>query len=184
MAEKQDLELGEAAKGGSKKKLVIIIIAAVVLLAVAGGAAFFLLKKAPEPAEGETAATAESAEHPAEEAEEEEVPEEGAPSLRYVALTNPIIANLASAEKSRTIKIQVVYAVKTLSAEEAVKKHLPLLGSEFLLLLSSVPADQLLTAEGQQAFRDKALENARATLEREEKKPLVERILFTQFVMQ
>lgn len=181
MAEKQDLELGEAAKGGSKKKL-IIIIAAVVLLAVAGGAAFFLLKKAPEPAEGDAAATAESAEHPAE--EEEEVPEEGAPSLRYVALTNPIIANLASTGKSRTIKIQVVYAVKTLSAEEAVKKHLPLLGSEFLLLLSSVPADQLLTAEGQQAFRDQALENARATLEREEKKPLVERILFTQFVMQ
>lgn len=180
MAEKQDLELGEAAKGGSKKKL-IIIIAAVVLLAVAGGAAFFLLKKTPEPAEGDAAATAESAEHPA---EEEEVPEEGAPSLRYVALTNPIIANLASTGKSRTIKIQVVYAVKTLSAEEAVKKHLPLLGSEFLLLLSSVPADQLLTAEGQQAFRDQALENARATLEREEKKPLVERILFTQFVMQ
>lgn len=180
MAEKQDLELGEAAKGGSKKKL-IIIIAAVVLLAVAGGAAFFLLKKAPEPAEGDAAATTESAEHPA---EEEEVPEEGAPSLRYVALASPIIANLASTGKSRTIKIQVVYAVKTLSAEAAVKKHLPLLGSEFLLLLSGVPAEQLLTAEGQQAFRDKALENARATLEREEKKPLVERILFTQFVMQ
>jgi flagellar protein FliL len=180
MAEKQDLELGEAAKGGGKKKLIIIIAAAVLVLAIGGGAAFFLLKK-PAPTEGEAgAAGTEAGEH----AEEEEVPEEGAPSLRYVALAQPILANLSGAEKAHTIKLQVVYAVKTASAEEKVKKHLPLLGSELLLQLSSAPAEQLMTAEGQQAFRDQALVNARAALEREEKKPLVERILFTQFVMQ
>lgn len=176
MAEKQDLELGEAGKGNSKKKLVIIVGAVVLVLIIGAAAAFFLLKKEPA-AEGASEA------HPAEHAEEE-VPEEGAPSLRYVALAEPLITNLPGEGKSRTIKIQVVYAVKTASAEEAVKKHLPLLGSELLMLLSSTTAEQLMTLEGQQAFRDQALQNSRAALEREEKKPLIERILFTQFVMQ
>lgn len=172
MAEKQDLELGEAGKGSGKKKLILIIAAAVLLLG-GGAAAFFLLKKpaAPDGAE----ATAEV---------EEDAPADGAPSLLYVPLSSPIIANVASAEKSRTVKLQVVFAVKSVEAETAVKKHLPLLSSELLSLLSSTDAGQLMTADGQQAFRDQALQRAQAALEREEKKPLVERILFTQFVMQ
>jgi len=194
MAEKQDLELGEAAKGGGKKKLIIIIVAAVLILAIAGGAAVFLMKKKPAPADGE-AATSESAEHaePADhepeagaegETDEDEEHVEGEPSLLYVALPEAIVANLPSETKSRTIKIQVTFAVKNAHAEAAVKKHLPLLGSEVLMLLSATAAEQLMTTEGQQAFRDQALLKVRAAMELEEHKPLVEKILFTQFVMQ
>lgn len=185
MADKQDLELGEAAKGGSKKKL-IIIVAAVLVLAIGGGAAFFLLKKSPEPAEGEHAA-AEGSEHgdaAGHEAEPEEEPVEGAPSLLYVPLPEAIIANLPSESKPRTIKIQVTFAVKNAHAEETVKKHLPLLGSEVLMLLSATTAEQLMTPEGQQGFRDQALQKVQAAMEHEEHKPLIEKILFTQFVMQ
>lgn len=180
MAEKQDLELGEAGKGGGKKKLVLIIVAVLVLVLVGGGAAFFLMKKDPA-AEGE--ADAGHAEAATEEEPEEPLPE-GSPSLFYVSLNEALVTNLPSADKPRTIKLQVAFAVKTPSAEAAVKKHLPLLGSELLSLLSSNTADQLMTVEGQQAFRDQALQNVRAIMEREEKKPMVERILFTQFVMQ
>ncbi len=183
MAEKQDLELGEAGKGSSKKKLIIIVAAAVLLLG-GGAAAFFLLKKAPAPAEGEHAAEAEHAEAGDAEAEHEEEPVEGAPSLLYVSLPEAIIANLPSATKARTIKLQVSFAVKNTHAEAAVKKHLPLLGSEVLMLLSATTAEQLMSAEGQQAFRDESLKKVQEAMQREEKKPLVEKILFTQFVMQ
>ena len=180
MAEKQDLELGEAGKSGGKKKLLIIVGILVLVLAIGGGAAFFLLKKDPA---AEAGPDGEAAAHEATEEPEEELPE-GAPSLLYIALNEPLIANLPSAGKSRTVKLQVVFAVKTPNAELAVKKHVPLLSSELLMLLSTTDADQLMTAEGQQAFRDQALAKAREAIEREEKKPLIERILITQFVMQ
>ncbi len=181
MAEKQDLELGEAGKSGSKKKLIIIIVAAVVLLG-GGAAAFLLLKGEPAPAEGEQVAEGEHGE--AAEHEPEEEPVEGAPSLLYVNLPEAIVANLPSTTKPRTIKLQVSFAVKNPTAEAAVKKHLPLLGSEVLMLLSATTAEQLMTPEGQQAFRDESLKKVQEAMQREEKKPLVEKILFTQFVMQ
>lgn len=174
MAEKQDLELGEAGKGGGKKKLLIIVGAVVLLLAIAGAAAFFLLGKSPD-AEAE----AESGE-----AQEETAEHQEGGGLLYVSASEPILANLPSATKPRTIKVQVVYAVKSPEAELAVKKHLPLLSSILSMQLSSTDAESLMTPEGQQAFRDLVLQNARAALEKEETQPMVERILFTQFVMQ
>ena len=199
MAEKQDLELGEAGKG-NKKKLLIIIGAVVFVLLAGGVAAFLLLKKAP--AEGDKEA-----------AEETEALEEGAVSMRYISLTNPLLTNVSSSSgKSRTAKVQVVFAVKSEEAELAVKKHLPLLSSELLQLLASSDADQLMSMDGQQVFRDQALKVVQEALAREEaaaaaaakakaesdeeegkaddepapktKPALVERILFTQFVMQ
>ncbi|HEX4912115.1 MAG TPA: flagellar basal body-associated FliL family protein [Permianibacter sp.] len=196
MAEKQDLELGEAGKG-NKKKLLIIIGAVVFVLLAGGVAAFLLLKKAP--AEGEQDV-----------AEETEALEEGAVSMRYVSLTNPLLTNVSSSSgKSRTAKVQVVFAVKSEEAELAVKKHLPLLSSELLQLLASSDADQLMSMDGQQVFREQALKVVQEALAREEaaasqakvksdeeddkadeapapktKPALVERILFTQFVMQ
>lgn len=183
MAEKQDLELGEAGKGNKKKLLIIIGVVVVVLLA-AGVAAFLLLKKAPAEGGAETA--------------EAEAVEEGAASLRYVSLTNPLLTNVTSSSgKARTAKVQVVFAVKSEAAELAVKKHLPLLSSELLQLLSSSDADQLMSMDGQQVFREQALKVVQEAMAREEasvpeegasapktKQPLVERILFTQFVMQ
>ena len=200
MAEKQDLELGEAGKSNNKKKLLIIVGIVVLVLLIAGVAAFLLLKNAPATDEAESAEAA--------------ALEEGAVSLRYVSLPNPLLTNVASSSgKARTIKVQVVFAVKTEAAELAVKKHLPLLGSELLQLLGSSNAEQLMGSDGQQAFREQALKVVQEALAREEastsetkadtdtdteadadakheaptpktKQPLVERILFTQFVMQ
>lgn len=183
MAEKQDLELGEAGKG-NKKKLLIIIGAVVVVLLAGAVAAFLLLKKAP--AEGDAEST------------DGEAVEDAVVSLRYVSLTNPLLTNVPSSTgKARTAKVQVVFAVRSEAAELAVKKHLPLLSSELLQLLSSSDADQLMSMDGQQVFREQALKVVQEAMAREEaavpkdgapapetKQPLVERILFTQFVMQ
>ncbi len=214
MAEKkevEDLELGEAGKG-NKKKLIIIIAAAVLL--IGGGVAGFLLMKggdkkpkaaehseqsadeehgeeASDDAEHDEAAdeehgeeAAEGEEH-AEEAPEEEAAEgEGHAGPVYLELGEPIIANLPSEKKSRTIKVNVVFVIKNAAGEAKVKKHLPLLKSELLMMLSSTTVEALSSAEGQQTFREHVVEKMKETVAHEEKKPYIEKVLFTQFIMQ
>ncbi len=197
--EAEDLELGEVGKGAGKKKLIIIIAAAVLL--IGGGVTGFLLmkggdKKAKSDAEhSEEVVDEEHADASADEAADahEETPEEAAPEVDeeghplgpvYLDLGEPIIANLPSEKKSRTIKVQVTFVMKNAAAEARVKKHLPLLKSELLMLLSTTSVESLSTAEGQQAFRDSAFKKMKATITHEEKKPYIEKLLFTQFVMQ
>ncbi len=169
----QDLELGEAAKGG-KKKLIIIIAAAVLVLALGGGAAWWFLGRGEPPAEGEAA---EHAEAPAE-------GEEGAPHTVYIPVPEAIIANLPSEKRSRTLKVTVVFATKSGEVEAKVMKHLPLLRSELSMLLAGTTADSLMTPEGQAAFRDQALLAVQGAMQREEQIPAIDRVLFTSFVMQ
>ena len=167
MADAQDLELGDAAKGG-KKKLIVIIVAVVVLLG--GGAAAFLLMGG--------------------EKKDEEVSAEHAPSepivvnTTYINIPESIVVNIPGATKSRTLKMNISFSVANPELGERVKKHLPLLRSEILTFTSMQDADQLMTVEGQTAFREQILVSVQSAMEREEKEKLIDRVLFTAFVMQ
>lgn len=181
MAEKKqaaDLELGEAAKSGGKKKLIIIIAAAVLLIG-GGVGAFLVLKKAkPECKEGE------HCEEVAEEAPAEEGEEGHGGGPIYQPMEEAIVTNLPSDKKARTLKLNVVYVCKNELDCGKVRAHMPMLRSELLVLLATTKVEEVLSPEGQQAFRDKALELSRTAMEREEKKPFIEKLLFTSFVMQ
>lgn len=210
--EAEDLELGDVGK--SNKKKFVIIGAAAVLLIGGGIAGFLLMKggdkkskadtehsqsEEGEHAEDEEEASAEHGEEPSEEGHGEEAAEgehaeeepaeeghegEGHSGPVYLELGEPIIANLPSEKKSRTIKVQVAFVLKDAAAEAKVKKHLPLLKSELLMMLSSTTVEALSSAEGQTAFREQALAKMKEKVAKEEKKPYIEKLLFTQFIMQ
>ncbi|ENM5749577.1 flagellar basal body-associated protein FliL [Vibrio mimicus] len=166
MAEEQ---LSDAPKG--KKKLLIIIIAAVVLLAGGGGAAFFMMGSG----DGEAAAQAEQ------KAEQAATP---ADPVSYVNIAQPFVFNVTGDERDRLVQIKVQLMVRGSENENLARYHSPLVESSLLATFASATVEQLRTPSGRIELRDKATEDIKAALNQAVGKPVIEKVLFTDFVMQ
>ncbi|GHZ52499.1 flagellar protein FliL, putative [Vibrio cholerae] len=159
----------EAPKG--KKKLLIIIIAAVVLLAGGGGAAFFMMGSGGD----EAAADA-----------EQKTEQVAAPTdpVSYVNIAQPFVFNVTGDAKDRLVQIKVQLMVRGSENENLARYHSPLVESSLLATFASATVEQLRTPNGRIELRDKATDNIKAALNQAVGKPVIEKVLFTDFVMQ
>ncbi len=159
----------EAPKG--KKKLVIIIIAAVVLLAGGGGAAFFMMGSGGD----EAAADA-----------EQKTEQVAAPTdpVSYVNIAQPVVFNVTGDAKDRLVQIKVQLMVRGSENENLARYHSPLVESSLLATFASATVEQLRTPNGRIELRDKATDDIKAALNQAVGKPVIEKVLFTDFVMQ
>lgn len=173
MAEEANLEIEDGGK--SKKKLIIII--AIAVIVIAGAVGFFLMSGSDEPAEtlaDETVVT--------EEAEPSNNAKIG--SALYVAMPRPFVFNVPGASRDRVVQIKVQLLVRGDVNEEIAKKHIPLIEGTILSVFSTTTADELGTSEGKESLRVTALEKVQAALSDVEGSKVIERVLFTGFVMQ
>ncbi|KOO07025.1 flagellar basal body-associated protein FliL [Vibrio hepatarius] len=157
----------EAPKG--KSKLIIIIVAAVVLLLGGGGAAFFLLGS-DDGASGDNAAQQELV-TPAE-------------PVAYVNIAQPFIFNITGDKRDRLVQIKVQLMVRGTENENLARYHSPLVESTLLSTFASATVEQLRSANGRIELRDKATDDIKASLNRAVGQPVIERVLFTDFVIQ
>lgn len=159
----------EAPKG--KKKLLIIIIAAVVLLAGGGGAAFFMMGSGGD----EAAADA-----------EQKTEQVAAPTdpVSYVNIAQPFVFNVTGDAKDRLVQIKVQLIVRGSENENLARYHSPLVESSLLATFASATVEQLRTPNGRIELRDKATDDIKAALNQAVGKPVIEKVLFTDFVMQ
>lgn len=162
----EELE-AEAPKG--KSKLLIIIIAVVVLLVVGGAAAFFLLGS-DEPAEGQQAAQTQVV--------------APADPVAYVNIPQPFLFNVTGDKRDRLVQIKVQLMVRGSENENLARYHSPLIESSLLSTFASATVEQLRTANGRVELRDKATDDIKASLNRAVGQPVIERVLFTDFVIQ
>ncbi len=158
----------DAPKG--KGKLLIIIIAVVVLLLGGGGAAFLLMGS-------DDAASEESG------AEAQQVVTSSEP-VSYVNIAQPFIFNVTGDKRDRLVQIKVQLMVRGSENQNLAGYHSPLIESSLLATFASATVDQLRTTTGRVELRDKATEDIKASLTRAVGKPVIERVLFTDFVMQ
>ncbi|WP_047048804.1 flagellar basal body-associated protein FliL [Vibrio mexicanus] len=157
----------EAPKG--KSKLLIIIIAVVVLLVGGGGAAFFLMGSDDESAPAEA---------------QQEVMVEPTDPVAYVNIAQPFLFNVTGDKKDRLVQIKVQLMVRGSENENLARYHSPLIESSLLGTFASATVDQLRSANGRVELRDKATEDIKASLTRAVGQPVIERVLFTDFVIQ
>ena len=157
----------EAPKG--KSKLLIIIIAVVVLLVGGGGAAFFLMGSSePEEVEQTTQQAVAVAAEP----------------VSYVNIAQPFLFNVTGDKKDRLVQIKVQLMVRGIDNENLARYHSPLIESSLLGTFASATVDQLRSAHGRVELRDRATEDIKASLNRAVGQPVIERVLFTDFVIQ
>ncbi|MFM2482639.1 flagellar basal body-associated protein FliL [Celerinatantimonas sp. YJH-8] len=168
-----DAELKVEESGGGKKKLLIIIILAVVILLGGGGAAYFFLFSGGDEAQAEKAAQTTTTEKaPIKE-----------PAL-YVGMPRPFVFNVTGGQRDRLVQIKVQLLVRGNENEDLAKKNIPLIEGTLLRTFSAATVDQLSTPQGKDQIRDQALSDSRKALKDLTGKSVIERVLFTGFVMQ
>ncbi len=165
MAEEQE----EAPKG--KSKLMLIIIIAVVLLLGGGGAAFFLLggeDEASAAPEGEMATQVTKPEEP----------------IVYVNIPQPFIFNVTGDVRDRMVQIKVQLMVRGSQHEEEAQYHSPLIESTLLSTFATATVEQLRSTNGRIELRKRATDDVQAALAKVVGSPVIEKVLFTDFVIQ
>lgn len=161
----------EVASGApkSKSKLIIIIVAVVVLLLGGGGAAFFFMgssdSSASQQASQQSAAATEA-------------------PVAYVNIPQPFLFNVMGDKKDRLVQINVQLMVRGSANENLARYHSPLIESSLLGTFASATVEQLRSATGRVELRQKATNDIKASLTRAVGEPVIERVLFTDFVIQ
>jgi len=160
-------ELPEEAPKG-KKKLLIIIIAAVLLLG-GGGAAFFFM------------GSGDSSDSDQQNSMESATPAE---PVSYVNIAQPFVFNVSGDTRNRVVQIKVQLMVRGSENDNLARYHSPLVESTLLATFASATVEQLRSANGRIELRDKATDDIKAALTKVVGQPVIERVLFTDFVMQ
>jgi len=179
-----------AKKGGAIKMLLAVVVAA----GAAGGGAYFVMnqKLAAARPTAEAAATEASAEAghgeqaPAEGHGDSSAAKDGAKGAAsgdFFALAPQFVVNLNDPEAMRFLQIEVQVVSSKAAATEAVKLNDPLVRNRLMLLFSSQTYHALLTREGKEKLQADALAEINKMLD-EQKKPHVNGVVFTNFVMQ
>lgn len=114
--------------------------------------------------------------------EEEEITENN--KVLYVKMFKPFIFNINGETRSRTVQINVQLKVFGIPNETLLKENLPFVESTLLDSFKTANVEQLTTKEGREQMKVQALEDLRDGLKSITGEPLVELVLFTNFVMQ
>lgn len=172
MAEEESLELEESEEPKSKKKLVIFgVIGLVLVLAIAGGLWFFLGSSDSSDVVdvGDGAVETEAV---------------NLGEAFYVGMPRPFLFNLPGANRSRLVEIKVQLMVRGSDDGVLIKKHIPLIEDALLTTFSTADVQKLSSLAGKDEMRQLALLNVQNTLQPVTGRKVVEKVLFTGFVMQ
>lgn len=159
------------AAGGSPMKLVIVmIVGAVLLVAVSMGGAFFLVKSMGMMNGGGGAAA--------------QVKDESAPA-NYLPLEPAFVVNFKERGRTRFLQVEMEAMTRDPLMLEEMKKHMPVIRNNLLLLLSAQTAETLHSAEGKEQLRITALGEINTVIEKESgTKEAFEALYFKSFVTQ
>lgn len=102
----------------------------------------------------------------------------------YFPIDPPFVVNFADQNQMRFLQITMDVMAYNPEAIEAVKKHLPVIRNNLVMLLSSQDAKTLFSLQGKQHLRQECLEEIQKILKERTGKKGVEDVYFTSFVMQ
>ncbi|RMR07590.1 Flagellar basal body-associated protein FliL-like protein [Pseudomonas syringae pv. helianthi] len=119
-------------------------------------------------------------------AQEEAKEEGGAPKAAYVSLTPPFVGNYAldGGPKLRVYKADIALRVTGADAEAAVKRNDALIRNQLVSLFTQQSVDSMSSAEAKENIRQEALKQVQRVMNDEEGKPIVEDLLFNNFIVQ
>lgn len=152
----------------SRRKLIIIVVIAVLLLG-GGITAFFMMGSDESAVSSDTVSSTKAA------SELEAV---------YVNLSQPFVFNVAGERGSRYAQIKVQLMVRGSENEKLARHHSPLIESTLLATFASVTIDQLRDKNGVTELRNRATDDVKAILVQTVGQPIIEKVLFTDFVIQ
>ena len=155
---------------GNRKKTIIIGLVILLVSIVIGGGIWFFTAPSAEAKAAEVSST--STQSPLK------------MSAYYIVLPEPFIFNVSGKERDRVVQIKVQLMVRGEQNEALANKHVPLVESVLLQTFAAATVEQLRQPQGREQLRQQALTTVQATMNKMTNMPVVERVLFTGFVMQ
>lgn len=102
----------------------------------------------------------------------------------YEELKEPFVVNYNAKGRARYLQVSVSLLGRDKTSMAMLREHLPMLRNELVMLLSAQNFDALLTAPGKEAVRVQATERVQEIARTLIGQPVVEQVLFTNFVLQ
>ena len=101
--------------------------------------------------------------------------------LEYLEMKPKFTVNLAERRKYLMVKVQLL--IEGEEYIEKVKKHMPLLRHELIMLYSGLPVAELQTMEQREALRQKSKKVIREALNQYENSDGFRDVFFTEFIV-
>jgi flagellar FliL protein len=164
----------ESVKPAGKGKLKLIVLALVVLLLVVGlsvGATWLLLSKRDHGKDDKV------------EDKTEQAAAVRQPAI-YQDLAPAFVVNFNVNGRQRYMQVSVSLMARDQAALDALNVHVPVIRNELVMLFSSQDFSSLTTPVGKEMLRQQATAKVQALAQKETGKPVVEQVLFTNFVLQ
>ena len=114
----------------------------------------------------------------------EEVVEEVDPAAIYYAINPKFQTNYEVNGRQRLFQLAISLVTREQDVIDALATHAPTIKSKLVILLSGQKFAALQTVEGREKLRGECLAAVQQILNNEIGKPGVEKVLFTDFVMQ
>ena len=111
-------------------------------------------------------------------------PEPSDAKALYHSMRPPFIVNFMAGDKPRLLQTEVTIMSRQPAVMEAVVSHGPLLRNKLINLLGDLDYLELQTIEGKRMLGEQARRLVDGSIEQEAGVKGVERVLFTNFVMQ
>jgi flagellar FliL protein len=172
---------GEAAAGKpAKNKMILMIVIGLVVVAISIGgtiAAMSMFGGGQGGDNKEAVAEGEGGEH-AEEAKPAKEP------LTYLPMEPAFLTNFTVNGRQRYLQVAITAVARDKDVIAAVQKHSPLIRNRIVMLLSAEQFDTLRTRAGREALQTRLHGAIREVLKKEGTKGELDKVLFTNFVMQ
>lgn len=154
----------------TKGKLKLILLAVVGLLLAIGlsvGATWFIMHKS-EPAPAADAAASNVK-----------------PAAIYEALAPAFVVNFNQNGRQRYMQVSITMQARSQADLDALKVHMPVIRNNLVMMFSGQGFDTLAGSPvGQEMLRQKATAVVQEVAQKEVGKPVVDQLLFTNFVLQ
>ncbi len=116
--------------------------------------------------------------------EELQIEEGGKKKGKMMLIIIVAVVHVPGSGRDRLVQIKVQLLVRGSDNEELAKTHIPLIEGTLLQVFSSANADDLVTEAGKIELREQAVNEVQKVLKDIAGHDVVERVLFTGFVMQ
>jgi flagellar FliL protein len=177
MADEEVITESEEKPESSKKKLILFIVLATVIIGVSIGGTLLALKLlAPTP---EVAQELDAGGNPI-----VAVVEEIKSPAIYFPLRPALIVNYNAKGRQRFLQTEISIMTRDEEVVAAVEMHMPMIRNNLIILFSGQTYNELQTDEGRQLLKQDSLKELQNIMQQVIGKPGIEKVLFTNFVMQ
>ena len=196
-----------AVKPGGRKKLILIIVGALALVIVSVGVTMLTVKLfgKDEPVKKVAKKTADETEGEEKDAEAKEGGKEGEQDEKdaaegegegdanpdgtprvavYMDIEQPFVVNFQDEGQLRYLQITISVMTKNPKVVEEMKRHMPLIRNNLVMLFSGQTREGIISREGKEKIRKEAEVEVQKILKEQTGNPGVKALYFTSFVMQ